>query len=682
MPLREHRFLRPVIGAGLTVFCGVLLWGTTPGAFWVNASYDYLFRFGARSVTNPVVLIQMDNHSYEICKQKRGSPWDRSIHAELLNQLARDGARLVVFDALFLDPGDPVKDDTLLRALKKPNGVLLGAFIDVTTIQYKNASVPNYETAHVLMPLEKFLTAVHTNFGIAWLEADSDLIVRRHWPFPVPADLTSLAWKAAQFCGARTGSEPQEQWLRYYGQNGSWASLNYIQATNQAPGYFRGKIVFIGSKPEDPNPAKQEPDNDKFSTPYTHWTHEAVGGMEIQATEFLNLVNGEWLRRPAWWIEMGILIAAGILLGVGLSRTRPARACALAVAAAALVSLAALWLSYAGDYWFPWLVIAGGQAPCALACALIGARVSAPEPLAQTLDSQPAPTTTPAVAPTDNRTDLPDADDYEILHPLGEGSFGKVWLVRNAVNQWQALKAVYLAKFGSNDRPYEREFSGIRRYKPISDKHPGLLRIDFVSTKKKQGYFYYVMELGDALEPGWEKAPSSYKPKDLAKLLALTENHRLPTRECLRIALQLAEALEYLHSQSLTHGDIKPQNIIFVNGQPKLADVGLVNEVTAAGQTQTGPCTPAYVAPGEVAGSPQADIYALGMVLYVMFMGQKPESFPSIATALVEAGEFVRINAVILRACHPERNHRFGSAREMAAALMEIQASLPNELPA
>ena len=134
----------------------------------------------------------------------------------------------------------------------------------------------------------------------------------------------------------------------------------------------------------------------------------------------------------------------------------------------------------------------------------------------------------------------------------------------------------------------------------------------------------------------------------------------------------------------MTHGDIKPQNIIFVNDQPKLADVGLVNEVTSGVQTQTGPCTPAYMAPGDVPGTPQADIYALGMVLYVMFMGQEPESFPSIATTLVNGAsgpEFVRINAAILRACHPESSRRYASAREMADALKEVQATLQNELP-
>jgi CHASE2 domain-containing sensor protein len=681
MALRQHRLFRPAVGAGLTVFCGLVLWGTEGGS-WVNASYDYLFKFCSRSPTDQVVLIQMDNDSYDYYHQHRESPWDRDLHAKLLNRLAKDGCRLVVFDTWFEDPSDPSKDRALEDGLQSQHGVVLAMELKYAATRYAKSGVPDYDIVNLPPLLGKFLKATNTTAGIAWLERDADGIVRRHWPFLAPSDVTSLAWSAALAEGARPGPGPQERWLRYYNQSGSCALLNYRQAENQVAGYFTNKIVFIGSKPETPDPFPVV--DDKFSTPYTRWTGEAVGGVEILATEFLNLVNGDWLRRPAWWVELGVLIAGGLLLGAGLGQMRPARACVLAICIAAVVSLAAICLTQWMNYWFPWLVVAGGQTPCALAWALIGAKLS-PREAAVSNKASAAVVLKEEPAQLASSSGLPDSDDYEIFHALGEGSFGKVWLARNAVNQWQALKAVYLAKFGSNTKPYEREFNGIRRYKPISDKHPGLLRIDFVSTKKKQGYFYYVMELGDALEPGWEQTPQTYKPKDLAKLLARTERRRLPAPECLRIAILLAEALDYLHSQSLTHGDVKPQNIIFVNDQPKLADVGLVKELAGPEQTRTGPCTPAYMAPGEAPGTAQADIYALGMVLYVMFMGHEPESFPAIGTTVVngaDPGEFVRVNSVILRACHPDSLQRYRSAREMAEALRQVQTALESPLDA
>ena len=193
------------------------------------------------------------------------------------------------------------------------------------------------------------------------------------------------------------------------------------------------------------------------------------------------------------------------------------------------------------------------------------------------------------------------------------------------------------------------------------------------------------MELGDALELGWEHNPSAYKPRDLAKVLARAEGKRLPALECLRIGIILADALDFLHHQKLTHGDVKPQNIIFVNDQPKLADVGLVNElVDEDGQKRTVSGTPGYMRLGAPSGTPGADVYALGMVLYVMFMGMEPDFFPEITTALVEDASrpyFVHVNSIILRACHPEPSRSFGSASEMAAAMREAQSMIERESP-
>src|SRR5678815_6047021 len=93
---------------------------------------------------------------------------------------------------------------------------------------------------------------------------------------------------------------------------------------------------------------------------------------------------------------------------------------------------------------------------------------------------------------------LPDTPDYELLNPpFGQGAYGKVWLARNAIGQWQALKVVYRANFGEDADPYEREFNGIKRYKPISDKHPGLLRVDFVSTRKPVSYTHLTLPTSD-----------------------------------------------------------------------------------------------------------------------------------------------------------------------------------------
>src|SRR5439155_21083591 len=276
---------------------------------------------------------------------------------------------------------------------------------------------------------------------------------------------------------------------------------------------------------------------------------------------------------------------------------------------------------------------------------------------------------------------LPDTPDYELLNPpFGIGAHGKVWLARNDIGQWQALKVVYLANFGEDADPYEREFNGIKRYKPISDKHPGLLRVDFVSQKKPAGYFFNVMELGDPLEAGWERKPSTYKPRDLVSERGRSRGQKLPLRECLRIGLALADALDFLHRQGLTHRDIKPQNIIFVNGQPKLADMGLIAEIRPPEQKRTYVGTPGYMPPApELPGTPQADIYSLGMMLFVLSTGRNPAFFPEMSTTLAyssELADFFPLNLVILKACENDVTQRYATAAEMRRALEAAQKTL------
>ncbi len=674
----EYKRFKPLLGGALTAFCGLALWQMPLGEPWVGASYDYLFRFGARSLTNQVVFIQMDDDAYDYFRQDRGQPWDRTLHAQLLQKLAADGCPLVVFDCFFREAREPAGDQALAEALRQQRHVVLMA--EQVEVNHRTLA-----GARPTLPAEPFLSAARTNWGVAWLDPDLDLIVRRQWPFPSPGPYPSLPWAAARLAGARLDEQPCERWLRYYGENGAWTRLSYRFALAQPTNYFRDRIVFVGTQPKT---SLADGETDEFLTPYTRWTGETMAGGEIMITAFLNLLNHDWLQRPAWWIEALTLGVVGVLLGGVLCRLRPLSACLAAAGAALIVTLTAVVGSYLINFWFPWLVIVGGQAPCALVWALAvsaqRSKVSGQATESGSPSSVLRPLTSDLVAGAPPGADadqvVPETPDYELFNPpFGEGAYGKVWVARNAIGQWQALKAVYRAKFGEDPEPYEREFAGITRYKPVSDKHPGLLRIDFVSQKKPAGYFYYVMELGDPLAPDWQHTPSSYRPRDLVSARRQAPGQKLPSGECVRIGLALADALDFLHQRGLTHRDIKPQNIIFVGGQPKLADVGLTAEIRPSDQTRTSVGTPGYMPPPpEMPGTPQADLYALGMVLYVLSTGRHPTFFPEISTTLagsVGLAEFLPLNEVILKACHPDCSKRFKSASEMRQALQGVQAA-------
>src|SRR5262245_20869553 len=91
---------------------------------------------------------------------------------------------------------------------------------------------------------------------------------------------------------------------------------------------------------------------------------------------------------------------------------------------------------------------------------------------------------------------VPRVPDHELLRPIGSGSYGEVWLARSVIGTYRAVKVVYRKTFES-DRPFEREFIGIRKFEPVSRTHDGLMHVLQIGRNDAEGYFYYVMELAD-----------------------------------------------------------------------------------------------------------------------------------------------------------------------------------------
>jgi serine/threonine protein kinase len=293
--------------------------------------------------------------------------------------------------------------------------------------------------------------------------------------------------------------------------------------------------------------------------------------------------------------------------------------------------------------------------------------------------------------------------DYELLRRIGAGAYGEVWLARsNATGALRAAKIVWRSRF-EDERPYQREFEGIQRFERISREHPSQLALFHIGRNDTEGYFYYVMELADSVEnPKSElrNAKEGQTPKSKTPSAARTIGHpdaappspagtktsdsytahtlradlahgRLPAARVLEIGLALSEALAHLHEKGLVHRDVKPSNVIFVNGRPKLADIGLV---TDASDQCSIVGTEGYLPP-EGPGTPQADIFALGKVLYEAATGLDRRSFPELPEDLRDWPEHqavAELNEIVLRACAREAANRYSTCRDIHDELTRL----------
>jgi adenylate cyclase len=344
-------------GAALVAGVGLLLHVFRVGLGLMEWSYD--LPFAARPVTRPTeaLLVYMDDAAHARLGQPLNAPWDRRLHARLIDRLTAAGARAVVFDIIFSDPAtDPATDAALARAMTNHGRVVLAA----------DTAPASYDARLVAMrrvtPPTPVLLGAAGEVGSAEMRPSADFVVRQHFHGSRDDVLPSLSWAAARAVGAETAREEErrfeDRWVNYYGPAGTLPGISYDRALEpDVPAeLFRGKVVFVGARLLTKFAGERK---DEFRTPFSYWNPGQLfmSGVEVQATLFLNLARGDWLRRWPWGVERILIVLAGALLGWGFVSLRPWTATGLAFGLALLTTLAAYGLFAAGRTWFPWLII-------------------------------------------------------------------------------------------------------------------------------------------------------------------------------------------------------------------------------------------------------------------------------------------------------------------------------------
>ncbi len=219
-------------------------------------------------------------------------------------------------------------------------------------------------------------------------------------------------------------------------------------------------------------------------------------------------------------------------------------------------------------------------------------------------------------APANARLTAALADRYRLEGELGAGGMATVYLAQDLKHDRRVavkvLRPELAAVIGA-----ERFLSEIKTTANL--QHPHVLPLH--DSGEADGFLFYVMPYVEGV---------SLRER-------ITREHQLPVDDAVRIAREVAGALDYAHRHGVIHRDIKPENILLHDGSALVADFGIALAVSTAGtrMTETGMSlgTPHYMSPEQAMGereiSARSDVYALGCVTYEMLLGEPPFTGPT-----------------------------------------------------
>jgi len=262
------------------------------------------------------------------------------------------------------------------------------------------------------------------------------------------------------------------------------------------------------------------------------------------------------------------------------------------------------------------------------------------------------------------------SDRYTIEREIGRGGMATVYLAHDVKHDRKvAIKVL---------RPELAAVLGAERFvqeiKTTANlQHPHILPL--FDSGEANGFLYYVMPFIDG---------ETLRGK-------LNRETQLGIEEAVKIAAEVADALDYAHRHNVIHRDIKPENILLHDGRPMVADFGIALAVQDAGGeriTETGLSlgTPEYMSPEQATGAPsidaRSDVYSLGCVLYEMLVGEPPFMGKAAASLIAKHVGEPAPSARRLRPTIPESidnslqramakapADRFQTARELTSAL-------------
>jgi eukaryotic-like serine/threonine-protein kinase len=270
------------------------------------------------------------------------------------------------------------------------------------------------------------------------------------------------------------------------------------------------------------------------------------------------------------------------------------------------------------------------------------------------------------------------ADRYRLERELGQGGMATVYLADDLKHDRKVavkvLRPELAAVIGA-----ERFLSEIKTTANL--QHPHILPL--FDSGEADSFLFYVMPYveGETVRD------------------RISQEKQLPVADAVRIASEVASALDYAHRRGVIHRDIKPENILLHDGRAMVADFGIALAASKAGgtrMTETGMSlgTPHYMSPEQAMGereiTARSDVYALGCVLYEMLTGEPPFTGTTaqaiVARVVTETPRPMlpqrhtippHVEAAVFTALEKLPADRFATAAEFGAALTSVAYTRP-----
>ena len=347
-------------GAVLTILVGKLLL-LPVGDGLGRLSYDLPFLLSSGGVPDDLVIVFLDSKVKADLGQPTDVPLDRRFHTELLLRLTQEGAKLVLYDILFDQPGPTTNvDNQFAEAIRRHNRVVLVA-------DYVKQLQGNL-TMDSPMPPVALLAQSAAGWGLAKITPDPDFAIRK-----LDAgveDYPAAGWVVASLLAApvtqKPGSRLAPRWLNYYCSPDKLEAVNFdhaLRIDGLPKGYFHDKIVVVGSRPSVGSAGAER---EEFLSPYSRFGGRFSSGPAIHSFVLLNLLRGDWMTRLSPTRETFVIGFWGLLISAALMRLRPGWAAGAAVVGASLIGLLAVNVQMRQHVWFSWLTPAVAQTSVAL----------------------------------------------------------------------------------------------------------------------------------------------------------------------------------------------------------------------------------------------------------------------------------------------------------------------------